>query len=119
MPGLYFYDNDVVEISRNLKPSDRGEFEITDVNREYMRRGQLQVELLSRGFAWLDTGTHNSLLEAGQFVAAIENRMGLKVSCPEEIAFRCGLIDAAQLRNIAEQFPNDYGEYLSYVASGK
>ena len=107
----------MVEISQNLKLSDRGEFEITDVNREYMNRGRLQVELLSRGFAWLDTGTHNSLLEAGQFVAAIENRMGLKISCPEEIAFRRGLIDAVQLLNLAEQYPNDYGEYLRCVAA--
>ncbi|MCH2213143.1 MAG: glucose-1-phosphate thymidylyltransferase RfbA [Fuerstiella sp.] len=119
VPGLYFYDNDVVEISRNLEPSERGEYEITDVNREYMRRGLLKVELLSRGFAWLDTGTHNSLLEAGQFVAAIENRMGLKVSCPEEIAFRRGLIDAEHLRNLAAEYPNDYGEYLKHVASGR
>jgi glucose-1-phosphate thymidylyltransferase len=119
VPGLYFYDNDVVEIARNLTPSARGEYEITDVNREYMRRGLLQVELLSRGFAWLDTGTHNSLLEAGQFVAAIENRMGLKVSCPEEIAFRQGLIDAEHLRSLAAEYPNDYGEYLNYVASGR
>ena len=119
VPGLYFYDNDVVEIARDLKPSDRGEYEITDVNREYMTRGKLQVELLSRGFAWLDTGTHDSLLEAGQFVAAIENRMGLKISCPEEIAFGRGLIDAEQLLNLAEQYPNDYGQYLKYVASGR
>ena len=84
-----------------------------------MRRGLLKVELLSRGFAWLDTGTHNSLLEAGQFVAAIENRMGLKVSCPEEIAFRRGLIDAEHLRNLAAEYPNDYGEYLKHVASGR
>jgi len=117
VPGLYFYDNDVVEIARTLKPSARGEFEITDVNRAYMNRGNLQVELLSRGFAWLDTGTHDSLLEAGQFVAAIENRMGLKISCPEEIAFSRGLIDARQLAKLAEQFPNDYGKYLTYVAS--
>jgi len=117
VPGLYFYDNDVVEIARTLKPSARGEFEITDVNRVYMNRGNLQVELLSRGFAWLDTGTHDSLLEAGQFVAAIENRMGLKISCPEEIAFSRGLIDARQLATLAEQFPNDYGKYLTYVAS--
>ena len=117
VPGLYFYDNDVVEIARTLKPSARGEYEITDVNREYMNRGSLQVELLSRGFAWLDTGTHDSLLESGQFVAAIENRMGLKISCPEEIAFARGLIDAVQLTAIAEQYPNDYGKYLKYVAS--
>ena len=117
VPGLYFYDNDVVEIARTLKPSARGEFEITDVNRTYMNRGNLQVELLSRGFAWLDTGTHDSLLEAGQFVAAIENRMGLKISCPDEIAFARGLIDAKQLAAIAKQYPNEYGKYLTYVAS--
>lgn len=119
VPGLYFYDNDVVEIARNLKPSDRGEFEITDVNREYMEHGRLRVELLSRGFAWLDTGTHDSLLDAGQFVAAIEHRMGLKVSCPEEIAFLRGMIDAKQLLTLADQYPNEYGEYLKYVASGR
>ena len=118
VPGLYFYDNDVVSISQNLKPSDRGELEITDVNREYMNRGCLQVELLSRGFAWLDTGTHDSLLEAGQFVAAIEKRMGLKVSCPEEIAFRNGWIDENRLLKLADEFPNSYGEYLRYVAAG-
>ena len=117
VPGLYFYDNEVVEISRNLKPSDRGEFEITDVNREYMNRDRMHVELLSRGFAWLDTGTHDSLMDAGQFVAAIQNRMGLKVSCPEEIAFRRQLIDAAQLQKLAAQYPNAYGEYLKHVAT--
>lgn len=116
VPGLYFYDNDVVEISRNLKPSLRGELEITDVNREYLRRGTLRVETLSRGFAWLDTGTHDSLLEAGSFVAAIEKRMGLKISCPEEIAFRKGFIDRGQLQTLAEDYNNEYGEYLRYVA---
>ncbi len=118
IPGLYFYDNDVVEIAQNLKPSPRGELEITDVNRKYMERGQLQVELLSRGFAWLDTGTHDSLLDAAQFVSLIEKRMGLKISCPEEIAFRRGLIDATKLLQLAERYPNDYGAYLCGVASG-
>ena len=117
VPGLYFYDNDVVEISRNLQPSPRGELEITDVNREYMHRGRLCVETLSRGFAWLDTGTHDSLLDAGNFVAAIEKRMGLKISCPEEIALHRGFIDRSQLRSLAEDYRNEYGDYLKHVAS--
>ena len=116
VPGLYFYDNTVVGISRNLKPSIRGELEITDVNSEYLRRGRLRVEMLSRGFAWLDTGTHDSLLDAGNFVAAIEKRMGLKISCPEEIAFRRGFIDRPQLLLLAASFPNEYGAYLKHVA---
>lgn len=116
VPGLYFYDNDVVEISRNLKPSPRGELEITDVNREYLRQGRLRVETLSRGFAWLDTGTHDSLLDAGNFVAAIEKRMGLKISCPEEIAYVRKFIDRAQLMSLAERYRNEYGEYLLRVA---
>jgi len=116
VPGLYFYDNEVVEIARNLQPSARGELEITDLNRVYLERGTLNVEVLSRGFAWLDTGTHDSLLDAGQFVAAIENRMGLKISCPEEIAFLRGLIDATQLGRLADEFPNEYGAYLRHVA---
>jgi glucose-1-phosphate thymidylyltransferase len=117
VPGLYFYDNDVVEISRELRPSARGELEITDVNREYMRRGGLSVEILSRGFAWLDTGTHDSLLDAGNFVAAIEKRMGLKISCPEEIALHRGFIDRNQLLSLASDYRNEYGEYLQHVAS--
>jgi glucose-1-phosphate thymidylyltransferase len=116
VPGLYFYDNTVVSISQNLKPSVRGELEITDVNSEYLRRGQLRVEMLSRGFAWLDTGTHDSLLDAGNFVAAIEKRMGLRISCPEEIAFRRGFIDRTQLLALAASFPNEYGTYLKHVA---
>lgn len=116
VPGLYFYDNTVVDICQNLKPSIRGELEITDVNSEYLRRGQLRVEMLSRGFAWLDTGTHDSLLDAGNFVAAIEKRMGLKISCPEEIAFRRGFIDRTQLMLLAASFPNEYGVYLKHVA---
>ena len=117
VPGLYFYDNSVVEISRNLKPSARGELEITDVNREYMHRGNLHVEFLSRGFAWLDTGTHDSLLDAGNFVSAIEKRMGLKISCPEEIAWRMGFIDKQQLMSLAGRYSNEYGDYLRHVAS--
>ncbi|MFN6025420.1 MAG: glucose-1-phosphate thymidylyltransferase RfbA [Planctomyces sp.] len=116
VPGLYFYDNSVIEIARNLRPSPRGELEITDVNREYMGRGQLKVELLSRGFAWLDTGTHESLLDAGNFVAAIEKRMGLKISCPEEIAWRTGCICRQELLANAERYTNEYGDYLKHLA---
>jgi len=117
VPGLYFYDNEVVSISQNLKPSPRGELEITDVNREYLNRGKLRVEMLSRGFAWLDTGTHDSLLDAGNFVAAIEKRMGLKISCPEEIAYHRGFIDLSQLKSLADDYSNEYGDYLQYVAA--
>ena len=117
VPGLYFFDNTVVEIARNLRPSPRGELEITDVNREYMQRGQLKVELLSRGFAWLDTGTHESLLDAGNFVAAIEKRMGLKISCPEEIAWRKGFISREQLLEQADRYSNEYGDYLRHLLS--
>ena len=111
--GLYFYDNEVLEIAASLKPSARGELEITDVNRIYLQRDALQVELMGRGIAWLDTGTHESLLEAGNFIAAIENRQGLKVSCPEEIVYRAGYIDAAQLEALARPLAKTgYGAYL-------
>jgi glucose-1-phosphate thymidylyltransferase len=111
--GLYFYDNEVCRIATDIRPSARGELEITDVNREYLRRGQLNVELMGRGTAWLDTGTHDSLLEASQFIGTIEKRQGLKVCCPEEIAFRKNYIDAEQLRRLARPLDkNAYGQYL-------
>ncbi len=120
VPGLYFYDNDVVKIAEGLKPSARGELEITDVNLEYLRRGKLRVELLGRGFAWLDTGTHESLLQASDFVQAIQERQGLKIACIEEIAFRLGYVDRGQLRNLAkDMLKNDYGQYLMEVLSEK
>lgn len=113
VPGLYFYDNEVVQIASSLKPSSRGEYEITDVNREYLRRGKLSVGILSRGTAWLDTGTFSSLLQASQFVQVIEERQGLKIGCIEEIAFRKGFIDHQQLLSIAEPLrKSGYGEYL-------
>ena len=111
--GLYFYDNDVVDIARNLEPSDRGELEITDVNRRYLERGDLHVQMMGRGVAWLDTGTHGSLLQAANFVETIEERQGLKISCPEEIAWRKGWIDAEAVRTIGRSMDNnDYGRYL-------
>jgi len=111
--GLYFYDSQVCDIATGIVPSPRGELEITDVNRTYLERGQLTVELMGRGMAWLDTGTHESLLEAGQFIATIENRQGLKVACPEEIAYRRGYIDAAKLEALAQPLKkNAYGQYL-------
>ncbi|MCC4264624.1 glucose-1-phosphate thymidylyltransferase RfbA [Oceanimonas baumannii] len=111
--GLYFYDNQVIDIARNLKPSARGELEITDVNRIYLERGELSVTTMGRGYAWLDTGTHNSLMEAGSFIQTIEQRQGLKVACPEEIAYRKGFIDAEQVALLAAPLAkNDYGQYL-------
>ena len=111
--GIYFYDNDVIEIAKDLKPSPRGELEITDLNRVYLERGRMSVELMGRGMAWLDTGTHDSLLEAAQFVQTIERRQGLKVCCPEEIAYRQGFIDAAQVERLAAPLAKSgYGKYL-------
>jgi glucose-1-phosphate thymidylyltransferase len=116
--GLYFYDNSVCDIAADIKPSERGELEITDVNREYLRREQLRVELMGRGTAWLDTGTHDSLLDASQFISTIEKRQGLKVSCPEEIAFRKGYINAEQLYQLARPLEkNGYGRYLMRLVS--
>ncbi len=116
VPGLYFYDNRVLEIATELKPSARGELEITDVNRRYLEWGELHVEAFSRGFAWLDTGTPDSLLEAATFVEVIEKRQGLKVCCPEEIAYRMGWISREQLRELAGGFNNQYGDYLRGLA---
>ena len=120
LTGLYFYDENATKIAKSLKPSSRGELEITDLNQVYLERGSLNVEIMGRGYAWLDTGTHESLLEAGQFIATIENRQGLKVACPEEIAYRSGWINAAQLEMLAVPLAkNGYGQYLKKVLKEK
>ena len=113
MTGLYFYDEQVCDIAASIRPSARGELEITEVNARYLEQGRLDVEIMGRGYAWLDTGTHDSLMEAGQFIATLEKRQGLKVACPEEIAFRAGWIDAERLGALAEPMrKNGYGQYL-------
>ena len=118
--GLYFYDKQVCDIAADIKPSPRGELEITDVNARYLAQGQLNVEIMGRGFAWLDTGTHDSLLDAGQFIATLEKRQGLKVACPEEIAFRSGWISAEQVQKLAQPMhKNGYGQYLLKVINDK
>ncbi|MDQ2780871.1 MAG: glucose-1-phosphate thymidylyltransferase RfbA [Pseudomonadota bacterium] len=114
--GLYFYDEQVCDIAASIKPSHRGELEITEVNAQYLRQSQLNVEIMGRGYAWLDTGTHDSLLEAGQFIATLEKRQGLKVACPEEIAYRAGWIDAARVEELAApMMKNSYGQYLMQI----
>ena len=120
MTGLYFYDTQVCDIAAELRPSARGELEITDINRRYLEQGQLHVEIMGRGYAWLDTGTHDSLLEAGQYIATIEKRQGLKVACPEEIAYRAGWIDAQQLQALAAPLASTgYGQYLQALLHEK
>ena len=118
--GLYFYDEHVVDMAKSLQPSPRGELEITDLNRPYLEQGQLNVEIMGRGYAWLDTGTHDSLLEAGQFIATLERRQGLKIACPEEIAWRYGWINSEQLARLAQPLAkNGYGQYLQRIVQEK
>jgi glucose-1-phosphate thymidylyltransferase len=118
VPGLYFYDNKVIEIAKSLKPSERGELEITDVNMAYLHQKKLKVELLGRGYAWLDTGTHEALQQAASYVQAIQERQGLKIACLEELAYRLGYITRDQLANLAEDMmQNDYGRYLLEIAN--
>ena len=120
VPGLYFYDNEVIEVAKSLKPSERGELEITDVNRFYLRQKKLKVELLGRGYAWLDTGTHEALQQAASYVQAIQERQGLKIACVEELAYRLGYITADQLANLAQDMmQNEYGQYLLEIANDK
>lgn len=118
MTGLYFYDYDLIEIARELKPSARGELQITDVNRAYLERGNLTVQRFSRGFAWFDTATFESLLDASNFVAAVEKRQKLKISCTEEVAFRKGFISKSGVLQLAGEYDNDYGEYLESLLDG-
>ena len=120
VPGLYFYTNDVIEIAKNVKPSARGELEITTVNEKYMKLGKLKVEKLGRGMTWFDTGTHDALLETASFVQTIEKRQGLQISCPEEIAYKNGWINAEQLLELAQKYmKTDYGKYLKDLAENK
>ena len=120
VPGIYFYDNRVIDFARNLKPSARGELEITDINRLYLELGELNVQVLGRGVAWLDAGTHESLLQAANFVQAVEDRQGMMISCPEEIAYRMGYIDRAQLSALSESYQgNEYGNYLLRLVRGE
>jgi glucose-1-phosphate thymidylyltransferase len=117
IPGLYFYDNDVIRIAKNLQPSSRGELEITDVNKEYLRMGRLKVEVLGRGMAWLDAGTHESLLESANFISTIQKRQGMYIACVEEIAYRLGYINRKQLKELSESLNNtEYGNYLAFIA---
>ena len=118
IPGIYFYDNQVVETAARLKPSPRGEIEISDLNRFYLERGELRVHVLGRGVAWLDAGTHESLLQSAQFVQTIQERQGMMICCPEEIAYRLGYLTANKLRGLAKRTPNLYGEYLQRLADG-
>jgi len=113
--GLYFYDNNVIRIAKNLKPSKRGEIEITDVNNDYLKRGQLKVKLLGRGYAWLDTGTYDSLIDAAVFIKTVEERQGLKIGCIEEVAYRMGYINKKQLGKLAENINTEYGGYLKRI----